>query len=568
MRAVKDRAEAAVANPFLAYGSILALQLRVIWNIWHHKDLTSGDTSSYFVMAMSWTHGLHDNIVWSPLYTNFLGTLVALVHDVPTAMMAHRIAIVLAAALLVLAVMRSLLGPAMGLLITVWWVVLPANFDVEYEVHLFGLLPILVAVLVVSRAPGRRAKGAALATLLGSTLLLRNELVVATAIVAVAIAVGEVRERRVGRVPISTYARAYGVPLAIVLLLAAGAYWRSYVQGHDAQAASRAKHELNMCQVYAFNYQQRHPSKFVGNPFIDCASLMQRVFGRPMPSAFQATKANPRAVADFVAWNARLLPSGLQVALFGATVTGDNPGYYPVKNHRPYALVLSIIVLAVIIGGLIVILRDREFWRRKWLPPRTWAIVVLGAVAITILVVALTQRPRPEYLYGLTVGLVALAGLCTSALLRRLGGTQVVAPFAVGLIVVLLIALPSYYHPRPRPVHDALERLQVIRESLQQPGSVLVTSGYGYEICSYLADTANRYCTSPSWAELKARATGERSIRDVLDQAKVTAIYADPQLQADPVLAQVLASPRSAGWRKIAAGTAADGPWSVLIQAG
>ncbi len=564
---MQDRAAAAVANPLLAYGSILALQLRVIWNIWHHKDLTSGDTSSYFLTAVSWAHGLHDNIVWSPLYTNFLGTLVALVHDVPAAVMAHRILIVLAAALLVLAVMRSLLGPAMGLLVTVWWVVLPPNFDVEYEVHLFGLLPILVAVLVVSRAPGRGAKGTALAILAGGTLLLRNELVIATAVVAVAIGVSEVRERRVRRVPLSAYARAYGVPLAIVFLLAAGAYWRSVVQGHDVQIASRAKHELNMCQVYAFNYQQRHPSKFVGNPFIDCAPLMQRVFGRPLPTAFQATTANPRAVVDFVAWNTRLLPSGLQVALFSATVTGDNPGYFPVKNRRPYALVLSIIVLAVMVAGLMVILRDREFWRREWLPPRAWAIVVLGAVAITTLVVALTQRPRPEYLYGLTVGLVALVGLCTCALLRRIGGTEVVAPLAVGLIVVLGIALPSYYQPGPRPIHDALERLQVIRERLQEPGSVLVTSGYGYEICSYLADTASRYCTSPSWAELKARVTGATSIRDVLDQAKVTAIYADPLLQADPVLAQVLGSPRSAGWRKIAAGTAADGPWSVLIHA-
>jgi hypothetical protein len=38
-RSLMVRCQAAVANPFVAYGAILALQLRLIWNIWQSKDL-------------------------------------------------------------------------------------------------------------------------------------------------------------------------------------------------------------------------------------------------------------------------------------------------------------------------------------------------------------------------------------------------------------------------------------------------------------------------------------------------------------------------------------------------
>ena len=80
-----------MANPFFSYGAILVLQLRVIWNVWQYKDLTPYDTAAYFLRATSFAHGLHDDIVWSPLYTVFWGTIVAAVGDVyAAAMQAHR----------------------------------------------------------------------------------------------------------------------------------------------------------------------------------------------------------------------------------------------------------------------------------------------------------------------------------------------------------------------------------------------------------------------------------------------------------------------------------------------
>jgi len=560
------RAEALVANPLFAYGTIVVLQLRVIWNVWRYKDLTFGDSASYFTMAAGWAHHLRVNVLWSPLYTNFWGTILAAVGDVYVAAMVHRVAIVLAVAVLLLALLRAMLEPALALLLAAWWAVLPPNYDVLYEVHLFGLLPVLVAALVVRRSPSRAAIGAALAVLASATLLLRNELVVATAIFAAGIVIREVRARRVDRVSLSEYARAYGVPLAIVCLLFAGAYWRSHVQGDAARAALREKHTLNVCQVYAFNYQQRHPTRFVGNPFIDCGPLMEETFGRPMPSFLQATRANPLAMAEYVAWNARLLPTGIQVSLFDATVTGDNPDYIPVENRRLYPLLLSLVLLLLLVAGAVVLLQEREHWRRR-LEPATWVFLILGAVAVTTLVVALSQRPRPEYMYGLVVAVLMLTGICASALLRRWGGHRLVSAAAVGIVFVLALALSSHYRAGPRPLHDAVERLEVVREPLQQPGSVLITAGDGQGMCSYLADDIDAQCSAPYLATLKSRVEQGRSLDDVLAEAGASAMYVEAGLRADPAFAPLLASPRSFGWRPVAEGSAGDGRWRVLVPA-
>jgi hypothetical protein len=565
-RDLLGRGETIVANPLFAYGAIIALQLRVIWNVWRYKDLTAGDTASYFLDAAGWAHGLHDDIVWSPLYSDFWGTILAAVHNVYAAAMVHRVAIILAAAILVLALMRRLMHPAVALLIAAWWAILPVNYNVLYEVHLFGVLPILVAALIVARSPGRVSIGIALAILASSALLLRNELVIATIIVAAAIVVYETRERRKQSTPVSKYLRAYGIPLAIVCLLTAGVYWRSHVQGDAVIPVFESKQDVNMCQVYAFNFQQRHPSRFTGNPFSECASLMKQTFGYPMPSLVRATIANPQAIAGFMKWNLELWPSGLQVSLFNATSTGDQPDYPPVETHRAYALILSILVIVLVIAGLLAVRRDSKFWLRDWLPSRIWAVIVLGAAAITTFYVVLTQRPRPEYTYSLTVGLMALVGVCGWALLRRLGWTRYVSLCASGLVLVLVLALPSYYHPEPRPMHDAIQRLAVIRGRLQQRRSVLVVSQLNPDVCAYLAATDARYCTLVEWPALQAQLARGVPIRTVLNQVNATVIYAEAVLLANPSIAKLVAAPPAMGWRQIAGGSGSTGPWRILIR--
>jgi hypothetical protein len=559
-------AERAVSHPSVAYLAIAALQLRILWKVWDYKDLVFGDTSSYFTYASAWVHGLHDNIVWSPLYTDYFGTISALIHNVYAAETVERMSIIFGAALLVLALMRKLLGPAIGLALAIWWVVLAPNYNVTFEVHLFAVLPILVATLILVHRHDRRTLGAALALLLGATLLIRNELIIATTLMAIAVLRHEWRTRRVERVTRWDYLRAYALPLAVVVALTGGAYWRSYVHGRGVAAQLAEKQDLNLCQFYAFNYQQRYPKRFTGAPFTQCGPLMQRTFGRQMPSYLTAVEANPGAMAAMVAWNAQLIPSGIQVSLFGATGTSGNPDFYPVSMHRVYALVLLLLAGAIVIAGVLAARRDRRFWRHEWLRERRWALILLATIAVNTLFVALTERPRPEYLYGLTVGLMVVIGTAATALLRRFGLNRFVAPGAALLLLVLLVTIPPFYRPGPRPIHDAVDRLQGVRGVLEQPSSALLTLAPGYPICNYLTVGFNGHCSVADVATVEQELAAGQPLASVLARNKVTVIYADPLLEADAEFRSVVADPGAVGFRVVAAGSGTDGPWSVLLR--
>jgi hypothetical protein len=559
-------AEKAVTNPFVAYAAIAALQLRVIWNIWKYSDLASGDTSYYFVDVATWQHGLHENIVYSPLYDAFWGTILAVVHNLYAAAIIQRVAIVLAVALLVLALMRSLFGPALGLLMAAWWVIIPANYDVLYEVHLMGALPILLALLVVALMPRRQGMGIAVAILLAGAVLLRTELVAAAATLAVAVAVYEVWELRGGRrASRSAYLRAYVVPIALALLVIGGTYARSYVQGNEAWQLLQAKEERGFCNFYTSAYQQRHPTRFTGSYWTECQPLMQQTFGRPEPSILQATAVNPRAVAAFLAWNAQLLPGGLQVSLLGASSFASDPSPLPVTESSTYALLLSVVMSLLLIAGLISVVRDRKASPRRVSARTMWIAVTLASIAVATVLVALTTRPWSEYIYGLTLGALIVTGAAILTLMRRIGGAHILAPVALLTVAALIVALPSMYDPGRRPIYEGVQHLEIAQKQLQQPGSVLVASENENELCNYLAYSYQRKCTATSWLALRSQVTPQRSAGQVLDRAHATAIYVDASMLSEPAIAGFVADPRARGWRQIARGSGPSGPWYVLL---
>jgi hypothetical protein len=548
----------------LAYGIVLLLQGRVLWNIWRYRDVTFGDTSSYYIEALAWQHHLRDNFADAPLYGDFLGTIHALVGDVHDTIILHRVLVVVVAGVLVVAITRALLGPYVGLIVGLWWVVIPANYDLEYEVHLFGAIPLLLAVLLVVRTPSRCRLGLAFALLLLDALLARNEVILPAAIVGAAILIREVRLPSSHRPRVRTYLWTYGVPTAIVVALATGAYVSALYPGW---ASIQAKHRLNTCQIFAFNYQQRHPKLFTSNPFTDCSPLMQREFHQPMPTMLQAVTANPKAMAAYVAWNLRLLPSGLQIALFGATATGDNPDYFPVREHRAYTLWLSVLTLAIIVWGAVAMRRESLYWR-AWARLHAWALGLVVTLSGTAVLVALTQRPRAEYIYMLTLSLLLLVGASTLAVVRRLGLARFLGVATLVVAIGLVVGASSPYHrTTPRPLEEALTRLASVRPQLQRPGSVLIASGYNFETCSYLAADYDRHCTSPGWPELQAKLANGEPIARVLNQAGATIVYVDPILAQDPAVAKIVRSPKAYGWQFASQGTGPDGSWGVLRRA-
>jgi hypothetical protein len=318
--------------PALPYTALFLLQLKVIWGAWRFLDLTPGDTSSYYRYATHWATELRVNIAWSPLYTTFYGTLLALLDDVYVATVWHRIVIVFVTTGLVLAVFRRLFPAGLAWLLAAWWAILPINFATLYEVHLFAFIPILAAWLACLRSNNDSwTRGRALAILLTASILVRNELILATLTFAAVCLIWEIRsftgQRRVAQLA------AYAIPLLVATLICTVFYIRNVTQFPGLSSALREKHALSMCQSYAFGYQQRH-SDWQGNPWTQCRELMQARFGEPRPSLAEMLRANPREVLEHFLWNLSLVPNGVQLALFNAIGGRVTPDYWPRRACR------------------------------------------------------------------------------------------------------------------------------------------------------------------------------------------------------------------------------------------
>src|SRR5215510_11206197 len=176
-----------------SYLLIATLQLKILWNIWRYKDLTTGDTSGYFLTAAQWAERWTHQIHWSPLYTSFYGLMIYITDDVYIATILHRCIIVMAVTLGVLALMRKIIPPGYALLIAIWWAILPINFDTLYEVHLFAVLPVLVALLIAASWSTRASRGFVLAVLIAATVLVRNELIIAVIVFGLGCLAWEIR---------------------------------------------------------------------------------------------------------------------------------------------------------------------------------------------------------------------------------------------------------------------------------------------------------------------------------------------------------------------------------------
>ena len=80
------------ANAWVSYALIFLLNMKILWGIWLYRDLTTGDTSSYFLTAYRWSKQHATDILWSPLYTSFYGEALSLTHDIYAATILHRVA--------------------------------------------------------------------------------------------------------------------------------------------------------------------------------------------------------------------------------------------------------------------------------------------------------------------------------------------------------------------------------------------------------------------------------------------------------------------------------------------
>lgn len=560
------------ASPWFAYGSILAIQAKVLWGIWSHRDLSAGDTSHYFADAASWADHRTVDPLFSPLYTSFWGSLKWIFQDPYAVTIAHRVVIAVAVTLLVLAVLRRLVSPGIAWVLAAWWAVLPVNYDTLNEVHLFSLIPVLVAAWVALRWSGRGMRAAVFGILLGSAILQRNEIIVAALLWLVVCAAYEWRSRRAAeqgpREPVARVLTPFGIATVVVALLTVLALWRSRSDLSAEEWIDRAqtKQDLALCQHYAVGYQQRHHAD-TAIGWLHCERFMDRDFDSKTPSFFDALASNPSAMGTHFRWNATLAAYEPQLALFDRTSGSDfhDPDYVPVRTGSALALVGSLIVLAFVLLGLRLLWVERRRWWETWIAPRAWGWALLGCAAALGIWVAITTHPRPAYLFPLNFVLFCSLGMCAMGIagrwpsLKRLGGAIPVA----ALLALLLV--PNHYrsgysNPLYGPGRGAaamVSRLEPYRDDLQGQDRKLL-GPYAFEACDYLVPEDPCMGAPGGLTPL-----GDPNPAAALDRMGVDWIYANEMTLTDPTFRRVLRKLQGAGWRRIAPAEPGEG-WMLL----
>jgi hypothetical protein len=562
-----------VGHPATSYVAILLFQLKMIWGIWWYKDMTTGDTSDYFSAGARWFREGVISFVWSPLYCSFLGELLHISSDAYTIVILHRVLIILALALIVLALMRRLLPPFIAWIAAAWWAALPIDFNALYEVHLFAVIPLVLAVLVILWKPGPWGRGSAIAILVGDGLLIRNENLAAAGLLAV-LSLGyefwKSRRSFDDRPALISVLWAYGVPILCTILVAS--FFFVHRLSYDSWALVKGKHDVNVCQVFAAGYQQR-THDFGQNAMDDCGQLMQRTFGSSNISMMDALRANPPAILGHFWWNIRLLPSGLEVLMFNYRAGDANPDYAETYRSN-LVLIPSLAACAVVALGAYFFFSERKQWIERWsieyapfwgsvLEARIWAWITLGCLSLVVCGAILTNRPRPSYMFILGIALRALIGLCLFIVIRRWPKSGAVAVAMAVPLVAALLARPSTYErvPAPRPLLKAYRHLQPYENFFHEPNQLLVSREFGFELSRYAGK-----CTCPwtQFGELRAKVTPQRTLAQVFDQAGATLFLADELILSDPLAQQFLADAKLFHWDVLEERHIGQEKWAVL----
>jgi hypothetical protein len=511
---------------------VLALLIKVLWGYWG-RDLTFGDTSSYFRDATTWANSREVNIVWSPLYTAYFGTWWWALGDAVSATFMHRLSLILVSSGMVAWLAWRTLPRILAFLMVAWWVVLPIHYDTLYEVHLFGSLPLIFMVSILgANLPLRWRFPVWLFFALTTFLLVRNEYIIIFIVLCLMVGWSLVtgNELRAQGGAWGCVGR-YGLCLVVPLLLAAAAYQLSYVKGGDVAKASAPKHTLNMCQVYAFGHQQRHPDwKF--SPWTQCQDLMKEHFGKGEPALSEMIFANPVAVAKHFVWNLSLLPAGLELLFFNVVGGKHNPDYASVL-YIPLYPRFALLGMALVAGFFTwrVFFRSAPEGRAARDALRSGLPLIFGSVLMLIAIV-LTQRPRPSYLLGFGVLAVWYFGVLTSAAWPQLRKLDV-GPWPLALAVILVFLAPSYAALSLPGKNGMLKELYRLanphRDLLCRSGGKFALSEYPFELSSYLCSPIRDL---PREGGVATLALGSLSSADLSDPLALVAVFKSREVKA------------------------------------
>jgi hypothetical protein len=227
-------------------------------------------------------------------------------------------------------------------------------------------------------------------------------------------------------------------------------------------------------------------------------------------------------------------------------------------------------VIAFCAGGLALLWRERRRWWERWIVPRAWGWAALGAVALSDVAVMLVARPRPEFIFGVTVLLLAVIGMAAMAYVRRwpsLGRLGMLTPL---LALAVLIGVPSHYSSgyrtplafRPgQPLKQVVDRLEPYAAELRGGGVGLLAT-YGTDACRYVG--REDPCRGIFWPDIWDRAAGT-SASEALHNQGVDFIYVDSEDMRNPELRAVVEGLEPAEWRPV--GPPLTQGWTLLRRA-
>jgi hypothetical protein len=443
-------------------------------------------------------------------------------------------------------------------------------------VHLFAVIPILVAWLLLVLGWNPWTRGGALAVFLAASFLVRNEYMVATAVLALSWLVWEWRAR-LRRLPHArtrgaVYALAYGLPLLLVGLLVGLVYSRAVYKFPALSYRLNDKHVLNMCQVFAFGYQQRHP-EWRKDPWVQCTELMEETFGQERPTLSQMLRANPKAVSEHFLWNLRLTPAGLQLLFFNAAHSTISPDYAPSQQlGSPRPLVPTVGLGLILLAGMYGLFRERHYWWRAWLRRRAGAWWAMFSVLPVGAVVVLTQRPRPAYLFVQGLVLMAVGGMCLFVVVRPWRRLQC-WPVLIPLMMVTLIVLApnryrTFYRPGERPLLALYERLAPFEEVFRRPTTRFLVSEHAWELNGYIVREFLRDPMVNFDYSILSEAPGPAPFPEFLAAHGINLLYVNEnlwrRLEAETLQRPFITSPESAGWRVIGMERLDGDRWMLL----
>jgi hypothetical protein len=359
---------------------------------------------------------------------------------------------------------------------------------------------------------------------------------------------------------------AYGAPLLLAIALCGLFYTRSISKWPAIKQHLSSKHTLNVCQIYAFSYQQRHPA-WTESPWTDCQPLIQATFGKPRVTLWEATQLNPRAMLAYYWWNLKLVPTGLQVLLFNVASGGVSPDYAPVSFNSPLAILGSCLFIAVLILGSACFLQAPGKLFAALVQPRLWGWIMMLCVASVVVVIMIIERPRPSYMFSLGLVLMAATGLSLQLIAHRWDRILSLSWLFPILVAALLVLTPCYFYHRvqfdTRPNLEAYRHLRPFQDVIT-PNVALVAPNAAAELCFYLSRVPNHYCQGIDYWAFRNSTSPAADWNEAFAQRHVKFFLADESILNDKSAGPFLQSAEANGWHTIEVENVPGNRWKLL----